>query len=158
DQDLLQSPQVTLGVQAIASRTAPARFQQADLVVVVQGPHRDVRQPGCLADGVVGTGAPRLLTGLTLVHLAYSAASRCVRVKLLARALASQAADAERARRVGGAFGCLDLADISFRILVDRPHPGEVARLEVGEGYRQLVPQLKADSPAEVTEALALLL
>src|SRR5215469_16717706 len=98
----LQPPQVTLGVEAIASRTAPARRQQADLVVVMQGPHRDVRQPGCLADGVVGTGAPLLPTGLTLVHLTYSAASRCVRVKLLARALASQAADAERTRRVTG--------------------------------------------------------
>ncbi len=67
-QDLLEPPQVACRVQPVTARAATARDQQPDLVVVMQGPDRDARQPSDLADGV-------------LLHTAYCAASRRVRVK-----------------------------------------------------------------------------
>src|ERR1039457_2800487 len=52
EQDLLQAPKVRAGVQAVAGRAPPARGQQPDVVVVVQCPHRYVRQAGHVTDGV----------------------------------------------------------------------------------------------------------
>ena len=74
EQDLLQALKVRTGVQPVASGASPARRQQADVVVVVQGPHRYARQPGHLTDGV-------FLHGDLCLHGHHCAASRSVRVK-----------------------------------------------------------------------------
>src|SRR5215469_16901010 len=68
EQDLLEPAQVVRGIQPVAGWAAAARDQKPDLVIVVQGAHRHVRQPSYFSDGV-------------LVHTAYCAASRRVRVK-----------------------------------------------------------------------------
>ena len=60
EHDLLQPLQIVLAVAAVAGRRAVARRQQSDLVVVVQGPHRDAGERGDLSYRV----AHRFLLGL----------------------------------------------------------------------------------------------
>jgi hypothetical protein len=57
EEDLAQSAQVVLGVQAVARLAAPARRQQPDGVAVVQGAHRHVRQARELTNRVLGHGS-----------------------------------------------------------------------------------------------------
>ncbi len=52
EQDLLQPQQIGLTVQAIARRGSGRRFQQPDVVVVVQRPDADPGQSGQLLHGV----------------------------------------------------------------------------------------------------------
>jgi hypothetical protein len=54
DQDLLQPGQVLVAVEPVTGLRAPARTEQADLVVVVQGPDGDAGQAGKLAYGSHG--------------------------------------------------------------------------------------------------------
>jgi hypothetical protein len=52
EEDLLEARQVVVGVEAVAGVRAPRGGEQADGVVVMEGPHADAREPGDLADGV----------------------------------------------------------------------------------------------------------
>lgn len=52
EQDLLEPVEVRVAVAPVAGVAALARRQQADGVVVVQGPHRDPGEAGHLSDGV----------------------------------------------------------------------------------------------------------
>ena len=81
-----------------------------------------------------------------------------------ASALAPGAAPDDVALLVAGrgdppvaASGLLVRFDVGLRILVDRRHAGEVARLEGREGDRELVAQREIGVAAKVGEALALL-
>ncbi|BBY81376.1 hypothetical protein MPUL_25340 [Mycolicibacterium pulveris] len=47
----MQSFDIGIGVAAVARRGADARHHQADVVVVVQGPHRNPGEGGYRADG-----------------------------------------------------------------------------------------------------------
>jgi hypothetical protein len=58
--DVLQAHHVVVGVEPVAGRAAAARAQQADLVVVVQRPHRHVEALGHLSHRQRGLGAGHL--------------------------------------------------------------------------------------------------
>ena len=58
EQDPLEPVEVGVGVAAVTRMGAPAGRQEADLVVVVQGAHRDTGEPRDLSHGVAQLPTP----------------------------------------------------------------------------------------------------